>query len=170
MTDQDIGRADREQAELVSLVDELAIDPALSTPTVKADAYVRRMQAADQRRRVTRRLIGLGTTVAASVALVAVLVLDPWRTQTAVAASPPILDYEFANAATIATAPGVDPRPALRRAAATATRMLPPQTGDPATELAYTKSSMQTRKRLGHDVRHPVRECVALYNAAPTTD
>jgi len=69
-------------------------------------------------RRSGRRLVPtlLAGTAAAVVAGVLVAV-QPWGTPVAQASTPPLLDYEFAEAARIADAPGVDPAEVLEKLA-----------------------------------------------------
>ena len=71
------------------------------------------------RRRLAHTL--LAGTAAAVVAGVLVAV-QPWGTPVAQAATPPLLDYEFAEAARIADAPGVDPADTLEQLALAAER------------------------------------------------
>jgi len=73
---------------------------------------------APRRRLVPTLLAGTAAAVVAGV-LVAV---QPWSTPVAVASTPPLLDYEFAEAARIADAPGVDPAEALEQLALAAER------------------------------------------------
>ena len=71
------------------------------------------------RRRLAHTL--LAGTAAAVVAGVLIAV-QPWGTPVAQAATPPLLDYEFAEAARIADAPGVDPADTLEQLALAAER------------------------------------------------
>ena len=74
-------------------------------------------------RRSRRRLAPtlLAGTAAAVVAGVLIAV-QPWSTPVAQASTPPLLDYEFAEAARIADAPGVDPADTLEQLALAAER------------------------------------------------
>jgi hypothetical protein len=74
-------------------------------------------------RRSRRRLVPtlLAGTAAAVVAGVLIAV-QPWGTPVAQASTPPMLDYEFAEAARIADAPGVDPAGTLEQLALAAQR------------------------------------------------
>jgi hypothetical protein len=74
-------------------------------------------------RRSRRRLAPtlLAGTAAAVVAGVLIAV-QPWGTPVAQASTPPMLDYEFAEAARIADAPGVDPDDTLEQLALAAER------------------------------------------------
>lgn len=67
-----------------------------------------------------RRLLARGLAAAAAVAGIATVVVSPWQQHTADATTPPVLDYEFANAQNIAYAPGKDARAELNRLAQTA--------------------------------------------------
>ena len=73
---------------------------------------------ASRRRLVPTLLAGTAAAVVAGV-LVAV---QPWSTPVAQASTPPLLDYEFAEAARIADAPGVDPADTLEQLALAAER------------------------------------------------
>ena len=86
-----------------------------------ADDFVARMKAADadSRRRMPRRLILAGGSIAAAAA-VALSVLQPWGSTTASADTPPLLRYEFADADNIAFAPGKDPSATLTNLASAA--------------------------------------------------
>lgn len=64
------------------------------------------------RPRVRTLLVG---TAAAVVVGIVIVVVQPWDTQVARASTPPILDFEFAEARRIADAPGVDPTRALEQ-------------------------------------------------------
>ncbi len=77
------------------------------------------MPTIESRRRLVPTL--LAGTAAAVVAGVLVAV-QPWSTPVAQASTPPLLDYEFAEAARIADAPGVDPAEALEQLALVAER------------------------------------------------
>jgi hypothetical protein len=70
--------------------------------------------ALDERKRPMRRTLLLAAAVAAAAAVIATLGLTPWRQDTAAAGTPPVLDYEFANARNIAYAPGEDAQLRLR--------------------------------------------------------
>ena len=72
------------------------------------------MPTRDSRRRLVPTL--LAGTAAAVVAGVLVAV-QPWGTPVAQASTPPLLDYEFAEARRIADAPGIDPAEALEQLA-----------------------------------------------------
>ena len=76
------------------------------------------IDAPGRRRLVPTLLAGTAAAVVAGV-LVAV---QPWSTPVAQASTPPMLDYEFAEAARIADAPGVDPAEALAKLALAAER------------------------------------------------
>lgn len=81
-------------------------------------------------RRTRRFAILAAASIAASAALV-LGILQPWSSSPAAADTPPVLDYEFANAQNIAYAPGKDATSALRDLAVAATRSAePPGRGD----------------------------------------
>ena len=71
-----------------------------------------------RRRLAPTLLAGTAAAVVASV----LVALQPWSTPVAQASTPPILDYEFAEAARIADAPGVDPADTLEELAIAAER------------------------------------------------
>lgn len=60
-----------------------------------------------------RRLVIRTLAVAAALAGIASIVVSPWQQPSADASTPPVLDYEFANAQNIAYAPGKDARAVL---------------------------------------------------------
>jgi hypothetical protein len=70
------------------------------------------------RRLAPTLMAGTAAAVAASV----LVALQPWSTPVAQASTPPILDYEFAEAARIADAPGIDPADTLEQLALAAER------------------------------------------------
>ncbi|NRQ48524.1 CU044_5270 family protein [Aeromicrobium stalagmiti] len=103
-----------------------ALDPADAGVRLDtADELLARLLATDpvdelaQRRRRTRRRVLLASGVAAA-GLVVTSILQPWGGTPVQAATPAILDYEFAAADTIAVAPGQDPSAALERLSAAA--------------------------------------------------
>ncbi|MET0888254.1 MAG: CU044_5270 family protein [Mycetocola sp.] len=69
-----------------------------------------------RRRRVATRVLA----AAAAVAGVVGIMVAPWQQPSATAATPPVLDYEFANAQSIAYAPGESARSTLLSLAQTA--------------------------------------------------
>jgi hypothetical protein len=71
-----------------------------------------------KRPRVRSLIVGTAAAVVAGI----VIVVQPWDTQLARAETPPILDFEFAEARRIADAPGVDPSETLERLARAADR------------------------------------------------
>ena len=74
-------------------------------------------------RRSRRRLAPtLLTGTAAAVVAGVLIAVQPWSTPVAQASTPPLLDYEFAEAARIADAPGVDPADTLEQLALAAER------------------------------------------------
>jgi hypothetical protein len=80
------------------------------------------------RRRRTALRLG---SVAAAIAGLVLVSLSPWHRDTATAAKPPVLDYEFANAQNIAYAPGQDAHDTLLRLSQAASRQVAkPATGD----------------------------------------
>lgn len=80
--------------------------------TAKATDHVERLPTTESRRRLVPTL--LAGTAAAVVAGI-VIAVQPWNTPAARAGTPPILDFEFAEAQRIADAPGVDPAAALEQ-------------------------------------------------------
>jgi len=115
---------DRDDVELLRRTALAAgLDPRLDPEDLgvrldSADELLARLHtppADEVRARRTRRF---GILAAASVAATAALVLgvlQPWHSSPAAADTPPVLDYEFANAQNIAYAPGKDPTSALRQ-------------------------------------------------------
>lgn len=103
------------------------IDPAeLGIEFESADELIARLKASDAshdelaQRRTRRRRLSL---IASSVAAVGVLVtgiLQPWASAPVQAATPAILDYQFAAPDVIANAPGQDPAAALKHLAGAA--------------------------------------------------
>ena len=73
---------------------------------------------ASGRRFVPTLLAGTAAAVVAGV----LIAVQPWGTPVAQASTPPLLDYEFAEAARIADAPGVDPADTLEQLALAAER------------------------------------------------
>ena len=71
-----------------------------------------------KRRLAPTLLAGTAAAVVASV----LVALQPWSAPVAQASTPPILDYEFAEAARISDAPGVDPADTLEQLALAAER------------------------------------------------
>lgn len=82
------------------------------------------LPAPSQLRQKTRRRLPLVATVAAAaaVAVAVVVVVAPSQQHSAVALTPPVLDYEFAAAQNIAFAPGEDAQGTLRDLAQAAER------------------------------------------------
>jgi hypothetical protein len=74
------------------------------------------------RRSVRRFAPTLLAGTAAAVVAGVLIAVQPWSTSVAQASTPPILDYEFAEAARIADAPGVDPASTLEQLALAAER------------------------------------------------
>ena len=70
------------------------------------------------RPRVRTLIMGTAAAVVAGI----VIVVQPWDTQVARAGTPPILDFEFAEARRISDAPGVDPAGTLEQLASAAER------------------------------------------------
>jgi hypothetical protein len=68
--------------------------------------------------RVRTLIIGAAAAVVAGI----VIVIQPWDTEVARAGTPPILDFEFAEARRISDAPGVDPAETLEQLARAAER------------------------------------------------
>lgn len=114
------GQITREAVGLqpVSVEDLLA---RIKAPTESSSAREPGVVPIRPRRRVVVRLI----VAAALIAGVLGAVLNPWQQRPAVADTPPVLDYEFANARDIAYAPGEDASPTLMRLARTADSQLP---------------------------------------------
>jgi hypothetical protein len=77
------------------------------------------MPTTESRRRLAPTLL---TGTAAAVVAGILIAVQPWSTPVAQASTPPILDYEFAEAARIADAPGVDPADTLEQLALAAER------------------------------------------------
>ena len=73
----------------------------------------------------------LAGTAAAVVAGIVIVVVQPWATQVARASTPPILDFEFAEARRISDAPGVDPTGTLEQLARAAERAPAGPAGSP---------------------------------------
>ena len=84
-----------------------------------ASTVAQRPDTGSGRPRVRTLLVG---TAAAVVAGIVIVVVQPWETQVARASTPPILDFEFAEARRIADAPGVDPTRTLEQLARAAER------------------------------------------------
>jgi hypothetical protein len=78
-------------------------------------------------RRTRRFAILAGTSIAAAAVLV-FGILQPWHSSPAAADTPPVLDYEFANAQDIAYAPGKDATSTLHQLS-TAARVWPAPAG-----------------------------------------
>ncbi|WP_456695899.1 CU044_5270 family protein [Aeromicrobium sp. P5_D10] len=74
-----------------------------------------------KRRRIAARVLAL----AAAAAGVVGLIVAPWQQPSATAGTPPVLDFEFANAQNIAYAPGEDARTTLLSLARTAAEQPP---------------------------------------------
>lgn len=74
-------------------------------------------------RRARRRRMSLIASSAAAVAVLLVGVLQPWNPTPVQASTPALLDYQYANADVIASAPGKDPTLPLRKLAAAASKM-----------------------------------------------
>jgi hypothetical protein len=96
------------------------------------ESLVARLKSADAASRTAQRLDGesgrprvrtlIAGTAAAVVAGIAIVVVQPWNNQAARASTPPILDFEFAEAQRISDAPGVDPSAILEQLARAAER------------------------------------------------
>jgi len=76
-------------------------------------------------RRVRTLLVGTAAALVASI----LIVVQPWQSDVARASTPPILDFEFADARRISDAPGVDPTATLDELARAAQRQPPTPTG-----------------------------------------
>lgn len=117
--------------ELLHLPDtDLAVDPATPsaapTGSVPTGAeFVARMRARDR----ARRSRTISVVLAAAVALIvgALVVVRPWTSDPVSAATPPMLDYEFAPATSIVYAAGQDPVPYLNQLATIAQKADPRQ-------------------------------------------
>jgi hypothetical protein len=106
--------------------------------------------APGRRRLVPTLLAGTAAAVVAGV-LVAV---QPWSTPVAQASTPPLLDYEFAEAARIADAPGVDPAEMLEQLAL-------------AAERAPSGTSASAVLHVVHDHPHPHGELAVSRREIP---
>jgi hypothetical protein len=84
-----------------------------------ASTTAQRLDSRSGRPRVRTLLVG---TAAAVVAGIVIVVVQPWSTPVARASTPPILDFEFAEARRISDAPGVDPTGTLEQLARAAER------------------------------------------------
>lgn len=94
-----------------------------------AEDFVARMRSVDAREHAIgvrrRRLTSLaGSSLVAAAALV-LFVAQPWQQPVASADTPPVLDYEFASATSIAYASGEDPRAELLALSAAAAKQRP---------------------------------------------
>ena len=101
---------------------EAGLDPRLDPEDLgvrldSADDLLARLNKTPPDEVSVRRTRRFRTLAAASIAATTALVLgvlQPWQSSPAAADTPPVLDYEFANAHNIAYAPGKDPTSALR--------------------------------------------------------
>ena len=109
----------------VELLRQTALDAGLD-PRLRPEDFGVRLDSADEllarlnghpadelRVRRTRRFAALAAASVAATAALVFGVLQPWHSPPAAADTPPVLDYEFANAQNIAYAPGKDPSAAL---------------------------------------------------------
>lgn len=116
----------RKEAEALGMPGPITYESAGLKPLSAEDmlARVKSRSAAVQettdtsQRRQPRRKFSLSAAglAAASVGVV-MLIIAPWQQERALAITPPVLDYEFANARNIAYAPGVPARVELLRLA-----------------------------------------------------
>ncbi|MEO6471614.1 MAG: CU044_5270 family protein [Aeromicrobium sp.] len=80
-----------------------------------ADEFLTRMRDNDRaeqeesKSKAIRRRVLMATGVAAAGSVLILSVIQPWNTSTAIADTPPILNYQFASPSKIAFAPGEDP-------------------------------------------------------------
>ncbi|KRC64834.1 hypothetical protein ASE12_08660 [Aeromicrobium sp. Root236] len=121
----------------VELLRQTALDSGLD-PRLDPDDLGVRLDSADELlARITTRpdelaarrrrpVAALAATAVAATAALVLGVLQPWQSSPASAETPPVLDFEFANAQDIATVPGKDAAPSLRRLAIVAGRFSEP--------------------------------------------
>ena len=126
---------DTETAELRRLMKETGLSDHLEDDLAEvefesAESLVARLKSTEASGEVASRPNGSGRrlvptllagTAAAAIAGILIAV-QPWSTPVARATTPPILDFEFAEARRIADAPGVDPAETLERLARAAER------------------------------------------------
>lgn len=133
----DLGRDDVDLLRQTALA--AGLDPRLDPEDLgvrldSADDLLARLNKTPADEVSSRRRRRFGTLAAASVAATTALVLgvlQPWQSSPAAADTPPVLDYEFANAHNIAYAPGKDPTSALRQLSTAARSFTqPPGNGD----------------------------------------
>ena len=127
--------ADRETTELRRLMESTGVtsyleDDGAEVEFESAESLVARLKATEASDEGARRPHGSGRrhvptllagTAAAAIAGILIAV-QPWDTPVARASTPPILDFEFAEAQRIADAPGVDPTETLEQLARAAER------------------------------------------------
>jgi hypothetical protein len=134
MTDHGRGNAPDEIALLRRAVEEAGLDPSaaperfgisLDSPDEMLARVKGERDDLPAKWRWRRGVVLAAGAVAAAAALVLGLV-QPWHSSPAAATPPPILDFEFANAANIAYAPGKDATAELQRLARIAAKSRPP--------------------------------------------
>lgn len=115
----------REQARSLGMPSQIEPE-ALGVTLPSASSMLERAKAAEAadtegipslQRASRRRLVVRALAVAAALAGIATIVVSPWQQHAADASTPPVLDYEFANAQNIAYAPGKDARAVLNQLA-----------------------------------------------------
>lgn len=124
-------RALREAAQQAGIIG--VIDPRdVGIELESADALIARLKAHDAtdelaaRRTSRRRRIVLAASSVAAAGVLVTGVLQPWSSAPVQAATPALLDYQFASVDTIADAPGKDPDAVLDRLASAADRLPQP--------------------------------------------
>jgi hypothetical protein len=115
------------RAGIVGVIDPLDVGIELESADdllarLKADTTVSHHDELATRRSRRRRVILLASSVAA-IGVLITGVLQPWSSTPVQAATPALLDYEFASADAIAVAPGKEPDDVLRRLADAASAM-----------------------------------------------
>ena len=119
---------DHETAELRKLMISTGVSAHLDQEVSgiefeSAESMLARLKANEPRTvlsqpRVRTLLVGTAAAIIAGV----VVVIQPWNSPVARAETPPILDFEFAEAQRVADAPGVDPGRTLEQLATAAER------------------------------------------------